>query len=156
MKKLIIFAMLTLGSIQIHAQLYRLDSLTQREAQLIRNAVISLTADSTFWQNDSLIAIVRSIDSQTSQGKSIYTATLTRKALLKVIENTIGTLYSDLNTIIQERNRARSELQAIQTKINVIKCIRKFETNRNIPRQRSIFEQLNTGFLNRNNFSHLN
>jgi hypothetical protein len=112
--------------------------------------------DSTFWANDSLSNIIRSATTQLNAGSTNITLRLNRSALIEVIRQVMGGLTSNLDQMRQEQAFARQQLQAINTKIAIIKAIREVERRRNIPKNNSIFEQLNTGFLDRNNFNTLN
>lgn len=136
------------------AQVYQLDNLDSMQVQHIRSSVLSLSANTGFWQNDSLISIIKDIDKQVLT-KKIYSVRLNATAMKKLIGDSMGGLNSNLQYLKSEKERIEAERKRVNTKIGVLKAIRDYEKAKKIADKKSVFEQLNTGFLQNNDFNSL-
>ena len=136
------------------AQVYQLDNLDSMQVQHIRSSVLSLSANTGFWQNDSLITIIKDIDKQAGS-KKVFSVKLNGTAMRKIINDSMGGLASNLQYLKNEKERIEADKKRINTKIGVLRAIRDYEKAKKIADKKSVFEQLNTGFLQNNDFNSL-
>lgn len=145
MKKLLILSLLLITSTLLEAQTYTVDSLNRSQAIVIRNAVQSMGTDSLFYANDSLINIIKNINSQLrnkTSNNALFQVTLNTRALSRVFQ-TLG-LYNDIDNIVREQNENQAKRRQINTAIKVILDVRAIEIVRGIPDINSIFNKINS------------
>lgn len=145
MKKLLILSLLLITSTLLEAQTYTVDSLNRSQAIMIRNAVQSMGTDSLFYANDSLINIIKNINSQLrnkTSNNALFQVTLNTRALSRVFQ-TLG-LYNDIDNIVREQNENQAKRRQINTAIKVILDVRAIEIVRGIPDTNSIFNKINS------------
>lgn len=145
MKKLAIISLLLITSTLLRAQTYTVDSLNRQQAILIRNAVQSIGTDSLFYANDSLINIIKNINTQLknkTSNNALFQVTLNVKALIRVFQS-LG-LYNDIDNIVREQNENQAKRRQINTAIKVILDVRTIEVSRGVSHVNSIFNKINS------------
>ncbi len=150
MKKLLggiplILSLLLITSTLLRAQTYTVDSLNRQQVIVIRNAIQSMGSDSAFYANDSLINIIKNINTQLKNKTSataLFQTTLNTKALSRVFQN-LG-LYNDIAQIVREQDENQAKRRQINTAIKVILDVRKLEITRGVTDANSIFNKINS------------
>lgn len=145
MKKLLITSLLLITSTLMWAQVYTVDSLSRQQVIMVRNAIQTMGSDSSFYEDDSLINIIKNVNAQL-KNKTGYNAQfkviLNTKSLKRVLQS-LG-LYNDIDNIVREQNANQAKRRQINTAVKVILDIRNIETQRGVPNEHSIFNKINS------------